>query len=260
MGGAGRSRGQRVLHPGAERLRRQGRTGASRPTARLRCHDCRRASSLESGGLRRRARRVYVADAAATPAAGATHGMELLELRDHADRAQRRADRRRNGVVGHARRRLPLRQPRRRLGGADPRRRWQPARRPRPVSARHRRPGALRTRPWNAPRGVRQPVQPRLRTGSAHGSGWSRASRRPRVRRLGCRLPQVRLVSARSRTRRAGQVLHGDARCVARQRPSHRVQHQPEQFRRSRGWTQVRLVAHRRREPGFDRPRSRLGR
>ena len=67
-------------------------------------------------------------------AADAADGVELVELRHPADRADRRGHHRRDGVLGHARRRLPLRQPRRGLGRAHPRRRRQPAGRPRPVS------------------------------------------------------------------------------------------------------------------------------
>ena len=94
-------------------------------------------------------------------------GLELVELRHAAVRADGRADHRRDGVLGHARRRLPLRQPRRRMGGSHPRRRRQPARRPRPLPRGHRRRCPLCARSGPVARVVQQPVQRGLRAGPA---------------------------------------------------------------------------------------------
>ena len=92
------------------------------------------------------------------------------------------------------------------------------------------------------------------------GSAGHEAVRRAAVRRVGRGLPQIRLVPAGRRPRRAGQVLHRDAGCVARQRPSDSLQHQSEQFRCPGCGHPVRLVGDRRPESQLHRPGAVVGR
>ena len=173
-----------------------GRSAPSMPTPRLRCQDgrVRRLWSLVV------CVGVLAACTAPTPqppaAADAADGLELLELRHPADRADRRADHRRDGVVGHARRRLPLRQPRRRWAAptrdADGNLRADPDRFPHGIAAlaRYAHDRGMSSGIYHSPFNQGCGQDPRI------GGGRSRRADAQRVRRLGRRLPQVRLVPA----------------------------------------------------------------
>ena len=137
------------------------------------------------GGVPRRSlRRLHSAGADPTAgtrsatAADPSDGLELVELRYRADRTERQGHRRRHGGVGHARRRLPLRQPRCRLGRPTRDGDGESAGRSRPLPARYRGAGPLRARPRDVPRPLRQPVQRGLRAGSPGRQRRTRDCRR----------------------------------------------------------------------------------
>jgi hypothetical protein len=192
--------------------------------------------------------------------ADAADGMELLGFRHQADRAQRRGHHRRNGGLRYARCRIPIRQPRRGLGGSRARVPRRVAGRPHPISRRNGRSGPLRPRPRHASRPVRQSLRRGLQRATRACQRRPRDPGRKHIRRLGGRLPEIRLVPSRRRPRHAGTGLHQDARRPAQHRPPNPLQHQPEQFGRLHRRRPLRLVRHRRHDACHNRSLSAVAR